>query len=174
MQSTHTKKTNDTTWEDVKNIFETVKLEIMQNPELCNLNLDIGSWKLSWNKRKGSLGLCRYGPKLIEISAYLLHGNASIKVLENTIRHEFAHVLTRGHNHDHVWKSVAKKLGCDGERCSDDMTLSITAPKKYHIKCMQYGNSHFCMKRHNRPGIQKMNRWCCPKCKGKLQIFYVN
>ena len=159
-------------WEEVQQLFETTKLEILNNPVLFKLNPDVGSWKLSWNKRKGALGLCRYGPKLIEISVYMLWGGATKEVLNNTIRHEFAHVLTPGHHHDHVWKSVAKQLGCDGERCSTDVTLSVTAPKKYHIKCMQHGDAHFCMKRHNRPGIQKMNRWCCPKCKGKLQIFY--
>jgi len=158
-------------WEEVKLIFEKVKIEIMANPELFKLNRDVVSWNLSWNRRKGALGLCRYGPKLIEISAYMLWGGATKEVLDNTIRHEFAHVLTPGHHHDKVWQSVALKLGCDGKRCSTDSTLSVTAPRKYEIKCKDHGNNHFCMTRHNRPGIQKMNMWRCPKCKGKLQIY---
>ena len=158
-------------WEEVKHMFETVKKEVVANPDLFKLNRDINSWQISWNKRKGALGLCRYGPKLIEISAYMIWGGAKKEVLNNTIRHEFAHALTPGHHHDEVWRSVALKLGCDGLRCSADETLSVTAPRRYEIKCKTHGDSHFCMKRHNRPGIQKMNKWCCPKCKGKLQIY---
>ena len=169
--SVETPKSTIAKWEEIKDIFSTVKSEILSNPDLYKLNPHINSWKLSWNKRKGALGLCKYSEKTIEISAYMIWGNASKEVLNNTIRHEFAHALTPGHHHDKVWKYVAVKLGCDGQRCSSDNTLIKAAPRRYEIKCKQYGESHFSMKRHNRPGIQKMNKWCCPNCKGKLEIF---
>ena len=171
--TTTTPKSSSTSmkWDELNIIFNKVKNEIISNPELLKLNKDISSWKLSWNRRKGALGLCKYSSKLIEISIYMLWGNASNEVLENTIRHEFAHALTPGHHHDETWKAVAKKIGCDGKRCSSDTTLSVSAPKTYTIKCIDGGDGHFSMKRHNRPGIQKMNKWCCPKCRGKLQIF---
>jgi len=158
-------------WSYLKNEFNETKLLIRGNPILFNMEPKIMSWELAWNKRKGALGLCNYRKKTIEISIYMLWGNADKNVLKNTLLHEFAHALTPHHKHDEVWVKIAKQLGCDGKRCSSDTTLHNTVAHKYSIKCRSAGDIHFIMKRHKMPSAKTLNRWRCPTCKDQLVVY---
>src|SRR4051812_32181281 len=65
------------------------------------------------------LGLCDYKAKTIFLNGHHIDLNPDVAVI-NTIKHEVAHALTPGHNHDMVWEAKARELGCDScKPCSD-------------------------------------------------------
>ena len=76
-------------------------------------------WKVYTNRRKNAFGVCRYNNKRIELSEHLIP-NCKKEAVINVILHEIAHAVTRGHNHDIVWKNMFIKLGGDGQRCGSD------------------------------------------------------
>ena len=80
---------------------------------------EIKDWKLSIDYRgKTYLGICRYRNKLIQITHnYLSKKDVSITSYLDTINHEVAHSLTKGHNHDKVWKEKCISLGGNGNTC---------------------------------------------------------
>lgn len=72
-------------------------------------------WSFRWNRRKCALGLCSYRKKTIELSRpyYMLTG---VNEILDTLLHEFAHALTKGHGHDYIWKNVTRRLGAKPNR----------------------------------------------------------
>src|SRR5437870_12604728 len=58
------------------------------------------------------VGKCVYIDKCIYLNAYhcTIHPNPEV---ENTIKHEVAHALTPGHQHDDTWAAKAREIGCD-------------------------------------------------------------
>jgi hypothetical protein len=84
--------------------------------------LDNG-WTFRFDKAKRRYGCCMYSKKIISLSSPLaeLREMANVK---NTILHEIAHALVgSGHGHDEVWRAKALKIGCNGNRCSSDVSL---------------------------------------------------
>ena len=73
-------------------------------------------WGLKYGNAKRTAGSCDYRHKLITLSKYLMAQRPYEDTL-NTITHEIAHALTRGHNHDRVWAAKHRELGGDGKRC---------------------------------------------------------
>lgn len=75
------------------------------------------SWRL--NSRYCSGGVCKYKSKKIEISKYYIGSpNVSKNDIHNTVLHEIAHILTKGHGHDYVWRQKFIELGGNGKvRC---------------------------------------------------------
>ncbi len=61
---------------------------------------------------KFPLGKCSYKDKTIFLNALHIDTHPSEEVI-CTILHEVAHALTPGHNHDDVWASKAREIGCD-------------------------------------------------------------
>src|SRR5258708_23309408 len=57
------------------------------------------------------LGKCSYSDKTIFLNAFHIDTHPSEEV-DNTIRHEIAHALTPAHQHDEIWQSKAKEMGC--------------------------------------------------------------
>lgn len=77
--------------------------------------LSLAGWTLTFNRRKRSLGVCKYASKVIELSA--VHAEArTLEDITNTIRHELAHALCPFEGHSEVWRQVFLRLGGDGER----------------------------------------------------------
>lgn len=77
---------------------------------------ELKNWKVTSNNRKRAFGICSYGKSQIELSSVLVPIMTDKAILD-TIIHEIAHALTRGHNHDNVWKRKCIELGGDGKRC---------------------------------------------------------
>lgn len=73
-------------------------------------------WGLRYGNAKRVAGSCDYRHKRITLSKYLL-AQRSYEESLNTIVHEIAHALTKGHNHDAVWAAKHRELGGDGKRC---------------------------------------------------------
>ncbi|MEP2668962.1 MAG: SprT-like domain-containing protein [Cyclobacteriaceae bacterium] len=71
-----------------------------------------------WNNRKSSLGVCKYGSKQIQLSAFFVN-YLSIEELTDTILHEIAHALCPGEGHSLIWLTKAKEIGCKSTRCFD-------------------------------------------------------
>lgn len=52
-----------------------------------------------------------YSPGIIELNYEFAQDNHEVHVLE-TILHEIAHILTKGHGHNRIWRAKAFELGC--------------------------------------------------------------
>ena len=81
-------------------------------------------WTVVFDRAKRRAGVCRPGRKEIGLSAQLtaIHPEAEVR---DTILHEVAHALVGPrHGHDEVWRAMALRIGCTGQRCS-----SVDAPR---------------------------------------------
>lgn len=77
----------------------------------------LSGWSFGYNRRKRSLGLCRYEEKRIELSIYFVTNN-SLEAVEDTILHEIAHALAGPEaGHGEHWKRVCRQIGAIPERC---------------------------------------------------------
>src|SRR5690242_10849473 len=117
---------------------------------VCQLALErmaqhgLHDWRFAFNRRKRSMGLCRYAEKTIELSIYLVDRNGPDEILD-TILHEIAHALVGPkHGHDAVWKAKCREIGARPERCGDaDMP-----PGRWRTRCDHCGQIY---SRHRRP-----------------------
>ncbi len=81
-------------------------------------------WTVELDSAKRRAGICRFGPRVLGLSAPLtaLHSEDEVR---DTILHEIAHALVGPrHGHDATWRRVATQIGCSGERC-----VSADAPR---------------------------------------------
>jgi hypothetical protein len=67
--------------------------------------------------------MCSYKDEVIILNAHHIDIHPT-KDVENTIRHEVAHALTRGHGHDDIWAAKAKEIGCDNTLPCSNLSLS--------------------------------------------------
>ena len=80
----------------------------------------LGSCGLDFTLRGAKAGVA-YGTGKIALNIDMIAGDSFEHILNETLPHEYAHIiclqngLDRGHGKN--WKSVAKILGCSGERC---------------------------------------------------------
>ena len=73
-------------------------------------------WTFAFNRRKRSLGLCRYGERRIELSVHLVDLNSDEEVLD-TLLHEIAHALCGPKaGHGAGWRARCLELGARPER----------------------------------------------------------
>lgn len=92
-----------------------IEKHLTLNPRADVKNLR--GWSFSLNTNKSRLGVCRYREKSIELSIYHVESGSDAAVA-NTILHEVAHAMVGpGYGHSWMWKSVARMIGCSGERC---------------------------------------------------------
>jgi predicted SprT family Zn-dependent metalloprotease len=112
-------------------------------------------WKLEFNRRKRTLGLCVYTKRTIELSTHFVDRN-SLESIQETILHEIAHALVGpGHGHDRVWKQKAIEIGAKPERCGEaDMP-----PGRWRAKCSGCSSD---FSRCRRP--QRLRGWSCLRC----------
>ncbi len=82
-------------------------------------------WTIAFDRAKRRAGVCRPGRRQIGLSAPLtsIHPEREVR---DTILHEIAHALVgTQHGHDDVWRAMASRIGCSGERCSSEDAPSI-------------------------------------------------
>lgn len=132
-------------------------------------------WSVTSNNRKRSFGLCSYTKLEIQLSKILVP-LMSDKAIDETIIHEIAHALTRGHGHDSVWKSKCIELGGNGKRCGGDekyeevkeAKIVLQKLSKYTLTCPVCGSVH------NRNRYPKRKISCAnhgPKYNEKYQFI---
>jgi predicted SprT family Zn-dependent metalloprotease len=112
-------------------------------------------WTFALNRRKRTLGLCRYDAPAIELSIYLIDRNCAEEI-RDTLLHEIAHALVGpGHGHDAVWKAKAVEVGARPERCGQaDMPAG-----QWRSRCGCCGEA---FARHRRP--RRLTGWFCRRC----------
>jgi predicted SprT family Zn-dependent metalloprotease len=77
----------------------------------------LSGWRLVFDNAKTRAGVCRSDRKEIGLSRHLM-GLYSPEQVTETVLHEIAHALAGPrHGHDRVWQTVARRIGCSGQRC---------------------------------------------------------
>lgn len=111
------------TLDEARELYTNIIVEL----EAKGLQLPEG-WRLTFDdvavKR---FGRCSYPRREIGLSTKLVLLNGP-EAVGNTIRHEIAHSLTRGHGHDAVWRAMAIRCGSDGRRCYAPDADGIVVP----------------------------------------------
>jgi SprT protein len=108
-----------------------MELEQAQNlaEQLMKLHKLRSTWSFAFDRSKVRFGKCNYGKKEISLSRHLVQLNDEQQVRE-TILHEIAHALAPpGAGHGPAWKSLARSIGCSGERC---YSQEVRRPKPRH------------------------------------------
>lgn len=89
-------------------------------------------WKFELSRTKQMLGRCDYLTKTIEVSQYWLEDWPQV---EDTILHEIAHALAGpNHNHNHIWRAYAIKVGATPKPCAPPGTKTSARPN-YIVEC---------------------------------------
>ena len=94
----------------------TINQAITLAKKIMSNHPELKYWTVTTNNRKTAFGVCKYGPREIQLSALLVPAMTE-DAIQDTIIHEIAHALCIGHNHDNVWKKKCVELGGNGQRC---------------------------------------------------------
>ena len=85
------------------------------NRVLENTGLASRGWTWHWNTNKTRAGVCKYGPKRLELSS-VVAGILTPADTWNTVLHEIAHALTPHDNgHGYAWRKKHLELGGNGQ-----------------------------------------------------------
>jgi predicted SprT family Zn-dependent metalloprotease len=85
-------------------------------------------WRLVFDNAKTRAGVCRFDRKEIGLSRPLI-ALYEIEQVTDTVLHEIAHALAGPrHGHDRVWRAIARRIGCSGERCIRADAPSVDGP----------------------------------------------
>ena len=90
--------------------------EIQSYAEAKLLEHDLTDWQFKFGKSKRAVGMCKFKPKVIEISKHwiVLLEDDEIK---DVILHEIAHALTpHDKGHCNAWKAACRRIGARAER----------------------------------------------------------
>jgi len=113
-----------------------------------------GKWKFEWTRCKTVYGSCWPAKRTIKLSHLMnIEYDRTMEMIEDTILHEIAHALTPGQNHNAIWKETAKRIGCDGERLGND----ISVRRKWKGWCPNCGKYSY---RH----IKTKEKIACGQC----------
>lgn len=120
---------------------QTLALELMQLHGVTEMG-----YTFAFNNARRAAGKCKYFSKRIELSKHLTALADDVDV-KDTILHEIAHALTKGHGHDYVWQRKAKEIGCNGQRCyninnKESLAIAYKMVAKYKAVCKN-GHEHF-------------------------------
>ena len=141
-------------------------MELLKAKNLAILLLDEHGlmdkgWYFEFDRAKRRLGSCNYRHKKITLSSALTELRDEENV-RNTILHEIAHAIVGWKNaHNNVWRAKAIEIGCNGERCGNDVKIE----GKWKATCP---NGHTAY-RHRKP----KNRVSCGVCSKKFDPDYL-
>ncbi|MEI6890878.1 MAG: SprT-like domain-containing protein [Pontiella sp.] len=113
-------------------------------------------WQFQFDHSTRRAGCCDFRKKTISLSFNLAQSDL-VEDIRDTLLHEIAHALVgRKHHHDAIWKEMALKIGCCGERTH---TLQF-APPRWSVTCENHCWSHTAQ--------QRSSRLICRTCGGQL------
>lgn len=139
-----------------------IEIPILAEKLLKEFQLAKRGWKFQWGFSTNYVGLCRIKVRIIEISHDYAAQN-SLKVIENTIRHEIAHALhweiyhETGHNE--TWRSLAFLIGAI-PRAKNPLIAKITKNPRYVAQC--------CRTHYRRRKPRRHTTYHCKACKKTL------
>ena len=113
-------------------------------------------WTFAFNRRKTHMGLCLYGPRVIELSVHFIARNGD-DLIRDTLLHEIAHALVGpGQGHNWVWREKCLEIGARPER----LCFEVEMPEGlWQARCGWCGMVHH---KHRRP--KHMVGWFCRHC----------
>lgn len=118
-------------------------------------------WTFGFEVTVSRGGVCDYTNKQIRMSvSYCLKADAHD--IRDTVLHEMAHALVGpGHNHDRVWRAMARSIGCSG-----DVTTNVRIRES---KLSKYVGSCDCSNAWTRNRLTKRaRRVICSECKSSI------
>ena len=116
----------------------------------------LSQWSFQFDTGSRRAGACHFTTQLISVS-HEFAKRAPTEEIRDTILHEIAHALVgKDHNHDQVWQTQARQIGCSGQRCHNVQF----APPRYIMKCVR-GCWVATAERRRRNLI-------CKQCRGRL------
>jgi predicted SprT family Zn-dependent metalloprotease len=121
---------------------------------------NLWDWSFRLNRSKVNLGLCRYGPKVIELSRFFVEKN-SLEAVRETLLHEIAHALAgRAAGHGPLWKAICLRIGAKPERLDYEVAMPVG---RWRATCRGCGMTH---DKHRKP--KHMRGWFCQRCGPRL------
>lgn len=99
-------------------------------------------WTLVFNSRMRSFcGRCCYGPKEVHIAEWHRKQSPASEV-EDTLRHEVAHILAPGEGHSKAWKAACRKVGAKPQRLAGEGIRNTERRKpKWKCECKACGRT---------------------------------
>lgn len=125
---------------------------------------NLGGWIVKVEDIGQLLGQCDYKKQTIVVGDYYLHNNPT-DMVRDTLRHEVAHALTPGHNHDAVWRAMAAMLGAVPRACYKNAKMPLgkfvaSCPKctrVYSKNRLHYKDGYYCKDCGKDHGILKFS-----------------
>jgi predicted SprT family Zn-dependent metalloprotease len=123
------------------------------------------AWTVKLDRGRTRAGMCDSRLKVLSFSRYLIaHG--SLHDMHDVLLHEIAHALAGWrHGHDITWRTIAREIGCSGQRCHQ---VELAAPKwlyRCSAGCWQVA-------RHRRSGISN-EKGKCKRCQAACEYVAV-
>jgi predicted SprT family Zn-dependent metalloprotease len=113
-------------------------------------------WSFRFNRSRVNMGLCRYGQRTVELSAFFVERNSD-EDIRDTLLHEIAHALVgRAAGHGPLWKAMCLRVGARPERLSFEAKMP---EGRWQAVCPGCGAVHH---KHRRP--KHMVGWWCCRC----------
>ncbi len=102
---------------------------------------NLQGWSFQFDRSVRRFGVCKYGRKIIGLSAHLTMLN-NVENVRDTILHEIAHAIA-GHKagHGYEWKKVCIRIGAKPERCYDSEE-TVTPKLRYSATCGACGKEY--------------------------------
>lgn len=154
-------------------------MDLLKAQKLCRELMDLHGltlatgWIFKWDNSKRRAGCCSYKRQsrflgggypdggTIQLSRIITPIHSDEKV-RDTILHEIAHGLTKGHHHDYVWQRKAIEIGSNGKRCFD----VCEELKEVQKEMSKYtGICPLCKHEWHQNRLPKRDQWC--KCAGR-------
>lgn len=135
----------------------TINQAITLAKKLLSKHIELKGWTVTINYRKRAFGVCNYRKNQIELSSHLIPVMTN-EAIEDTIIHEIAHALTKGHGHDRVWKAKCIELGGNGQRLggvdkyqggAEGRDLALQKLAKYTLTCPECGAKYHLNRKPN-------------------------
>jgi len=137
--------------------------------KMGEFNLIVKGWTFKFDNAKRRNGLCDYQERRISISKRA--SLAEYSRVKNTILHEIAHVLCfeegKINNHDNLWRSKAKSIGCNGETTS---SWEVIVEPNVILKCPSCSRI---LKRHRHTKNIACGRCCRLYNNGEYDKRYI-
>ena len=93
---------------------------------------NIREWTFVFDRAKTRCGSCDIDAKIISMSVHFIaNPKTTLYHLHDILLHEIAHALTPDHDHDEVWRAMAKSIGSSGKMYAPHHALE----PRYRLRC---------------------------------------